>query len=90
MTVETDSPTIEHRVTALETRFDTLLPLLATKGDLSNATGAIKDSMHEMHVGILSKMTEIERRLDGKLDRITWALIGMVLAFGGLAVKAFS
>jgi len=34
-------PTMEHRLTALETRIDTILPTLATKADVSDAKSSI-------------------------------------------------
>jgi hypothetical protein len=39
---------MEHRVTALETRFDTVLPTLATKADV----GEIRADLHKMNAEI--------------------------------------
>lgn len=36
---------MEHRITALETRLDTILPTLATKADISDVRGDIKGWM---------------------------------------------
>jgi hypothetical protein len=35
---------MEHRLTALETRLDTVLPTLATKGDVSEAKAAVSEA----------------------------------------------
>ena len=37
----TPGPTLEERVTILETRFDTILPTLATKEDIARLEGRI-------------------------------------------------
>ena len=51
----TPSPSLEDRVTILETRRDTVLPTLATKEDIAR---------------LGSKIDAVEERLNGKIDRL--------------------
>ena len=51
----TPCPSLEDRVTILETRLDTVLPTLATKEDIARLDG---------------KMDAMEERLNGKIDRL--------------------
>ena len=60
----TPGPTLEERVTILETRFDTILPTLATKEDIARLEGKM-DAMNERLEG---KMDAMNERLEGKMD----------------------
>ena len=60
----TPGPTLEERVTILETRFDAILPTLATKEDIARLEGKM-DAMNERLDGKIDAMSE---RLDGKID----------------------
>jgi len=62
----TPSPTLEDRVTALETRFDTILPTLATKEDIARLEGKI-DASNERLEG---KMDASNERIEGKFDTV--------------------
>ena len=70
----TPGPTLEERVTILETRFDTILPTLATKEDIARLEGKM-DSMNERLEG---KMGAMEERLEGKMDAMNERLEGKI------------
>ena len=53
----TPGPTLEERVTALETRLDTVLPTLATKEDIARVEGRM-DAMNESLSGKMDAMNE--------------------------------
>jgi hypothetical protein len=50
---------LERRVTVLETRFDTILPTLATKADLA-----------ELRLDLSEKMSDLRRELTEKMDAL--------------------
>ena len=54
------TPSLEERMTILETRFDTILPTLATKADIAE----IKTDMARME----GKMEAMNERQNGKID----------------------
>lgn len=62
----TPCPTLEDRVTALETRLDTILPTLATKEDIARLEGKI-DASNERLEG---KMDASNERIEGKFDTV--------------------
>ena len=70
----TPGPTLEERVTILETRFDAILPTLATKEDIARLDGKI-DAMSERLDGKIDAMSE---RLDGKIDAMSERLDGKI------------
>ena len=70
----TPGPTLEERVTILETRFDTILPTLATKEDIARLEGKI-DAMDERLGGRIDASNE---RLEGKIDAIHEGLGGRI------------
>ena len=70
----TPGPTLEERVTILETRFDAILPTLATKEDIARLEGKI-DAMSERLDGKIDAMSE---RLDGKIDAMSKRLDGKI------------
>lgn len=87
------TPTLEDRVTILETRFDTTLPTLATKADIAE----VKTDMAEIRTDMVrleGKMDAMNERLDGKIDAmgnrllIRFAIIAVGVAT--LAVAAAS
>lgn len=61
---------MEHRMTALETRFDTLLPTLATKTDIAELKSELK--------------VEIRSLANDTLKWMIATVIGLFLGFGGL------
>lgn len=62
----TPAPTLEDRVTILETRLETVLPALATKEDIARLEGKI-DAMDERLNGKIDASNE---RIDGKFDTV--------------------
>ena len=62
----TPGPTLEERVTALETRFDAILPTLATKEDIARLEGKM-DAMNERLEGKIDASNE---RIDGRFDTV--------------------
>ena len=62
----TPGPTLEERVTILETRFDAILPTLATKEDIARLEGKM-DAMNERLDGKIDTSNE---RIDGKFDTV--------------------
>ena len=71
------TPTLEDRVTILETRFDTILPTLATKADIARLEGRINN---------------LETKMEGKMDALGNRLIiqfaGIAVAVAALTVAA--
>lgn len=91
----TPGPTLEERVTILETRFDTILPTLATKEDIARLEGKM-DAMDERLEGKMDAMNErLEGKiewLDGKIDamgnRLLIRLTGVMATLLAIAVAA--
>ena len=73
------TPTLEDRVTILETRFDAVLPTLATKADLARLEGKM-DAMDERLEG---RIANLETKMEGKMDALGNRLI---IQFAGIAV----
>jgi len=73
----TPGPTLEERVTILETRFDAILPTLATKEDIARLEG---------------KMDAMNERLGGRIDAMGYRLLigftGVMAAVAAIAVAA--
>ena len=67
------TPTLEDRVTILETRFDTILPTLATKADIA-----------EVKTGI----ARLEERMDALGNRLIIQFAGIAVVVAGLTVAA--
>ena len=87
-------PTLEERVTILETRFDTTLPTLATKADIAE----VKTDMAEIRTDMVrldGKMDAMHARLDGKIDAmgnrllIRFAIIAIGVATLAVAAARF-
>ncbi len=70
-TPTTPAPSLEDRVTILETRLDTVLPTLATKEDIARLEGKI-EAMAERFNGktdrLDGKIDAVEERFNGKID----------------------
>ena len=70
-TPTTPAPSLEDRVTILETRLDTVLPTLATKEDIARLEGKI-EAMAERFNGktdrLDGKIDAVEERFNGKLE----------------------
>ena len=70
----TAGPTLEERVTILETRLDTILPTLATKEDIARLGGRT-DAMDQHLAGRIDAMDE---RLGGRIDSVNEGLRGKI------------
>ncbi|NHZ41050.1 hypothetical protein [Massilia aquatica] len=57
---------LDRRLTVLETRFDTILPTLATKADLAE----LRLDMHEKVDKLRSELNELRLALNEKMDRL--------------------
>ena len=62
---------IEERVTVLETRFDTILPTLATKADIAV---------------VATEITRLEGRMDTMNERMDAMGNRLLIKFGGIAI----
>ncbi len=75
---------IEERVTVLETRFDTILPTLATKADVAVVATEI--------TRLEGKMDVMNERLEGKIDamgnRLLIKFVGIMIPAIAVAVAA--
>jgi hypothetical protein len=73
----------DRRLTILETRFDTILPMLATKADLA-----------ELKAELLAKLGETRSELKADMGRLSrWMAtmaVTMVLGFAGMFVTMLS
>ena len=85
-TPTTPAPSLEDRVTILETRLDTVLPTLATKEDIARLEGKI-ETMAERFNGktdrLDGKIDAVEERLNGKIDRLDAKIDAMEERFNG-------
>jgi hypothetical protein len=74
---------MEHRMTALETRLETILPTLATKADVE----ALRAEMHQLHANLRAEMHEMRADLRADMQKTnadikTWALATMIAIIG--------
>lgn len=81
---------MDRRLIVLETRFDTILPMLATKADLAELKAELKADISglrtEMHDSIGALRTEMR---DFKADIHKWmtaTIITMFIGFGSMVV----
>ena len=74
----TPGPTLEERVAILETRFDTILPTLATKEDIARLEGKIDASNQRLE----GKINTMEHRLLLRFAGITATLLAIAVAAG--------
>lgn len=66
-------PTLEDRVTILETRFDTVLPTLATKADIAE---------------IKTEMARLEGKMDAIGNRLILQFAGIAIGVAGITFAA--
>ena len=78
------TPTLEDRVTILETRFDAVLPTLATKADLARLEGKM-DAMDERLEG---RIDNLETKMDALGNRLIIQFAGIAVAVAALTVAA--
>jgi hypothetical protein len=80
---EQDRYQLDRRITILETRFDTMLPMLATKADLA-----------ELKAELLAKLGETTSELKADMGRLSrWMAtmaVTMVLGFAGMFITLLS
>ncbi|TFW35789.1 hypothetical protein E4O92_01155 [Massilia horti] len=74
---------LDRRVTILETRFDTILPLLATKTDLAELRGEFMTKLAETKAELKAEIRAESARLSRWMATMA---ITMVLGFGGMFV----
>jgi hypothetical protein len=72
----TPAPSLEDRVTILETRLDTILPTLVTKEDIARLEG----KMEVMYERLEGKMEAMYERLEGKMEAMYERLEGKMEA----------
>jgi hypothetical protein len=63
-----DGPDLARRVTVLETRFDTVLPTLATKTDLAELRIATKSDLAELRIATRADLADLRTELLVKLE----------------------
>lgn len=93
----TPGPTLEERVTILETRFDTILPTLATKEDMARLEGKM-DAMDERLGGRIDALDErlggeidaMDERLGGEIEATNRRLEGKIDAMGNRLLIRFT
>ncbi len=78
------TPALEDRVTILETRFDAVLPTLATKADLARLEGKM-DAMDERLEG---RIANLETKMDALGNRLIIQFAGIAVAVAALTVAA--
>ncbi|NHZ41051.1 hypothetical protein [Massilia aquatica] len=69
---------LDRRLTVLETRFDTIVPILATKADL----GALRLEVEKIRSELLGKIDAEGSGLRGKIDALGSGLRGKIDALG--------
>ena len=65
-----DNGGVEARLTALETKWETVVPTLATKGDVQSGFAEVRADVHKMDASIKTWMVG--------------SMVGLFLGFGGL------
>ena len=78
------TPTLEDRVTILETRFDTILPTLATKADIAE----VKTDIARLEGRIDNLETKMEGKMDALGNRLIIQFAGIAVAVAALTVAA--
>jgi hypothetical protein len=78
---------LDRRLTILETRFDTIVPTLATKADLAELKG-------EFFVKLAETKAELKTEIKAESARLTkWMasmFVTMIIGFGGMALTMMS
>ena len=73
---------MDRRLVVLETRFDVILPTLATKHDLELLRGELKDHMNASIEGLRrdtnASIENLRRELIGEIDKRTGELTGQI------------
>ncbi len=72
---------IDRRMTVLETRFDTMLPLLATKADVAGWKSELNETKIELKAEIQSECAKVKTELAKWMLGISLTLF---IGFGGM------
>ena len=91
------TPTLEDRVTILETRLDAVLPTVATKADIAEIKtdmARLEGKVDAMEARLEGKMDAMNERQEGRIDRLEEKMdakmdaLGnrLIIQFGGIAV----
>ncbi len=78
---------LDRRLTILETRFDTILPTLATKADLAELRAELKADIAQLRAELKADMHAESGRLTRWMGMLT---ITMLIGFGGMILTLFS
>ncbi|TFW35790.1 hypothetical protein [Massilia horti] len=83
-----DERMLDRRVTILETRFDTILPMLATKADLAELRGEFRARFAELEAKLAQIKAELKEQIRAESARqsrwMATMVITMALGFGGI------
>lgn len=84
---------MDRRLTVLETRFDTILPTLATKADLAELRLDMNGQMEKLRLDMNGQMEKLRRDLGEKMDALRvelhLALTNMMKWCVGIAMTVF-
>ncbi|MDQ1831743.1 hypothetical protein [Massilia scottii] len=85
---------MDRRLTVLETRFDTILPTLATKADLAGLRLDLNEKTDKLRLDLNEKMDKLRLDLNEKMDRLRSdldaALMSTVKWCAGIALTLFA
>ncbi|CUI08210.1 hypothetical protein BN2497_11197 [Janthinobacterium sp. CG23_2] len=62
---------MDRRLTVLETRFDTILPTLATKADMAGLRLDLNEKMSSLRLDLSEKMSGLRLELNEKMDKVS-------------------
>ena len=74
---------MDRRLIILETRFDTILPTLATKSDLIELRAGLREELRP-------QFDELNSRINAMTKWIAALAIGMLIGFGGVVATLIS
>ena len=78
------TPALADRVTILETRFDTILPTLATKSDIAE----VKTDIARLEGRVNNLETKMDAKMDALGNRLIIQFAGIAVVVAGLTVAA--
>ncbi len=87
-------PPPDRRLTVLETRFDTILPTLATKADLEALRGELRLELvnlrAEMHAGFEKLRAELAQGLNSHMKWMIATMLTFFIGIAGLNIAIFN
>lgn len=87
-------PSLDRRLTVLETRFDTTLTMLPNKADLSELKAELKAGLHGNQAALSELKAELKADIHGESAHLSkWmaaTAITMVFGFGGMILTMVS